>query len=129
VWSQNDCPEARDFSRRLMDGVWGVSMAITELQAVLQDLHASVSHVLAAQIDTDDVHRGGHVPVNAPVKERKRAPSLRHVNEMDLAQHRVLDGRFGVCVNCGRPISLAKLRAHPDAELCAMCDLSTQQSP
>jgi len=48
----------------------------------------------------------------------------RHLHEVEAAVGRVRDGRYGVCVVCGAPISAARLEARPSASTCLSC---TQQ--
>ena len=41
--------------------------------------------------------------------------------DIDRALARVVDGSYGVCTNCGRRITVARLDARPTAELCIDC--------
>ena len=43
------------------------------------------------------------------------------LKEIDEALRRVYRGEFGVCENCGRPITRARLEAMPYARLCLSC--------
>ena len=40
---------------------------------------------------------------------------------IDDALKRIEDGTYGICTNCGRPISEERLEALPWAELCIDC--------
>jgi DnaK suppressor protein len=40
---------------------------------------------------------------------------------IDAALQRIEDGTYGVCVNCGNPISPERLEARPWADLCIDC--------
>ena len=44
-----------------------------------------------------------------------------HLAELDAAGQRVADGIYGVCVRCGKPIGVDRLRALPAAEMCVDC--------
>lgn len=41
--------------------------------------------------------------------------------EIDAALERIEEGRFGVCVACGRALGLQRLRALPEARYCLAC--------
>ncbi len=47
--------------------------------------------------------------------------------EIDHALQRIDVGTYGVCVKCGRPIGVARLRARPFAELCIDCAKALEQ--
>jgi RNA polymerase-binding transcription factor DksA len=47
--------------------------------------------------------------------------SLREVMEIHAALQRMIDGTYGRCVECGRAIPLARLRAIPAAACCIEC--------
>jgi DnaK suppressor protein len=40
---------------------------------------------------------------------------------IDAALRRIEDGTYGICANCGRPISLGRLEARPYTALCIEC--------
>lgn len=43
------------------------------------------------------------------------------LTEIDHALAHLEAGTYGVCMNCGKPIGVARLRARPFAELCIDC--------
>jgi len=45
----------------------------------------------------------------------------RTISEIDRALERIGQKTYGVCENCGRPISIARLEAIPYAPRCAEC--------
>jgi DnaK suppressor protein len=47
--------------------------------------------------------------------------SLREIAEIYTALQRMIDGTYGQCLDCGRAIPLARLRALPTAALCVAC--------
>jgi len=47
--------------------------------------------------------------------------------EIDAALRRLKDGTYGVCENCGQPISIDRLRAVPWTTVCLVC--STERGP
>lgn len=53
------------------------------------------------------------------------AQEQRDVNEMaqvEAALHRLEDGTFGACTDCGERIPLARLHVQPAAQRCAPCE-------
>lgn len=47
--------------------------------------------------------------------------SLRGIAEIHGALQRIIDGNYGKCLDCGRAIPLARLRAVPSAAFCLEC--------
>jgi RNA polymerase-binding protein DksA len=47
--------------------------------------------------------------------------SLREIGEIDGALQRIVDGRYGKCLDCGRNIPAVRLRAVPTAAFCIEC--------
>ncbi len=45
----------------------------------------------------------------------------RLIEDIHAALSRIEDGDYGVCLECGEDISLARLRAQPTARLCMTC--------
>lgn len=43
------------------------------------------------------------------------------LQEIDAALQRIGDGRYGLCLACGGPIGLQRLRAIPEARYCVSC--------
>jgi RNA polymerase-binding transcription factor DksA len=52
-------------------------------------------------------------------RKKPRAKSMRRRDDVAAAEARLDVGTFGLCEACGRPISLAQLRAVPTARRCA----------
>ena len=53
----------------------------------------------------------------APLSEAVRG----EIAEIDAALARIRDGSYGVCVACGGPMGLQRLRAIPEARFCLGC--------
>jgi DnaK suppressor protein len=51
------------------------------------------------------------------------------LSEVDEALERISKGRYGVCDNCGNPISASRLKALPFARLCVDCKSKEEQVP
>lgn len=53
--------------------------------------------------------------------EGLRTAAVAELADIDAALARVADGSYGVCVDCGRAIPVARLRARPTATRCVAC--------
>jgi RNA polymerase-binding protein DksA len=99
-----------------------------ERQETLQRLATltdDFAEVVAASRDSnaDDEHD----PEGATIAfERSQLDALAnqargHLAEIDAAIARLEDGTYGMCEQCGQPISDARLRARPVARACITC--------
>jgi len=55
--------------------------------------------------------------------------TLGEVTEIDAALHRLVDGIYGKCVDCGRAIPLMRLRALPTTTFCVECAREEGDTP
>ena len=55
------------------------------------------------------------------VLEELGEQGLAELKAIDAALQRIEDGRFGICVRCGQPMSRERLDAVPHAALCMNC--------
>jgi len=53
----------------------------------------------------------------------------QHLAEIEAAQQRILDGTYGLCAVCGRPIPTARLEARPTATTCVEHTPSARSAP
>jgi len=108
----------------------------TELRALLDELRASATVRLAANEQTlaelradrgADVADDEHDPEGVTLSgEWSRAVAFadaerRELAEIDDAVARWETGAYGVCVDCGRGIPIARLRVRPFATRCVSC--------
>lgn len=56
---------------------------------------------------------------NATLRIRDRERKL--INKIEEALQRIADGVYGVCEECGEPISVERLKARPVTTLCIQC--------
>jgi RNA polymerase-binding transcription factor DksA len=83
--------------------------------------------LLAADREPGDVQfdeESGEGDTLAVERERDLALSAQAraaVDEIDMALTRMLEGTYGLCVQCGNPIPRERLRAIPHASLCVTC--------
>ncbi|MFF1572940.1 TraR/DksA family transcriptional regulator [Leifsonia sp. NPDC058292] len=96
--------------------------------AEAQRLAESLGEVLASRADgtADDEHdpEGPTMSFEWTRLQSLRGDTAQDIKAVDAAIARVDDGTFGVCMRCGRPIGVERLRARPTAELCIACALT-----
>lgn len=67
---------------------------------------------------------------NNRLEEARRAGSttrqrlLDRVSDLSAAIDRMIEGEYGLCEECGAPISLARLDVMPEVQTCVSCDNS-----
>jgi len=84
-----------------------------------------MSAVRAARTDApaDDEHDPEGPTMTQEWSQRNAvlADARAELTDVDHALARIADGTYGVCSNCGRRITVARLDARPTAELCIDC--------
>ena len=49
------------------------------------------------------------------------------ISQIARALERIKNGSFGICVNCAKEVPIARLKAHPFANLCIRCATVAEQ--
>jgi RNA polymerase-binding transcription factor DksA len=89
-----------------------------EAREVLLRRRRSLSEASAAAQLADPAARWrDYEALPEPVPEGVR----RELADIDEALHRIQEGRYGTCENCGGPMGLQRLRALPEARYCVAC--------
>ena len=70
----------------------------------------------------DDAATDTTCRVLARLEERDR----RTLEEIDAAEERLANGKFGICETCAKPIAFERLRAVPATRLCFACEEATE---
>jgi DnaK suppressor protein len=88
-----------------------------------QDIREELSRTDDEQHATlaGQVHDAGEESVADMLAEINTAVlsnSIKALREVEAAQQRLLDGRYGCCEECGEAIPFARLQANPEAKLC-----------
>lgn len=58
---------------------------------------------------------------------RLRGREKTFLQKIDLALNKIEDGSFGICEECGDPISLKRLEARPETGMCIRCKEAQEQ--
>lgn len=57
------------------------------------------------------------------------AHAMTELSQVLAARHRLRDGGFGQCLECGKPIDLRRLEALPEAAFCLACQAAGEKPP
>ena len=84
---------------------------------------------VSGELSTVDQHPADISPIE---EQRSRDLVIKQLLDQEAeqireAQRRKAEGQYGVCENCGRPISKARLEARPEATLCIDCQREREQ--
>ena len=60
------------------------------------------------------------------VRQAEIEVDRRRLHEIELAQSRLLEGRYGICATCGACIPARRLMAQPTAVRCAACQAQVE---
>lgn len=90
-----------------------------EVRSALRDVSESNPKELAGPVyDLKDESLG------QMLRDVRLADMHRDIQELldiDAALQRMQSGRYGLCMDCNKPIPLARLRAYPTAKRCRPC--------
>lgn len=95
-------------------------------KALLEEIHSEVARAREEQYAavagaTPDLGDLSVADLVADVDQAEVTRDLGELRALDVAIKRVLDGSYGLCVDCGEDIPFARLQAQPSAERCVVC--------
>lgn len=95
------------------------------LGALTGDFAAIVAS--SADSNADDEHdpEGATIAFERSQVEALIGQAQRHLDEIDRARARLVEGSYELCDSCGNPIGEARLEARPVARTCITCANST----
>lgn len=104
---------------------------VTHARAQRDSLVAAIDQMRDARRLTfaDDEHdpEGSTVSLDQARDVALLVSTEQTLAELEAAQQRLADGRYGVCERCGRPVPAERLRARPEARLCVPCSAVTRR--
>jgi len=100
------------------------------LEDVQQDAFSGDERDVSGEVSLVDQHEADIANV---VYEREQEETMRQVLQRDAAQiedarKRRAEGTYGICVDCGRPIPPARLKAMPEATRCVECQRRREEA-
>lgn len=84
-------------------------------------VEASAEHFAPAQDSTAQVSTARELELTLDARE-----SIE-LDMVDAALHRIEDGSYGLCIDCGAEIPAARLHAAPEASRCIACQEKTEK--
>ena len=98
----------------------------TMRQQVLEELRNSAPSTFAqpsliARQDVRERTDEAEAEREDDVRQAEIEIDRRRLNEIERAQQRMAEGRYGICATCGQEIPAARLLAQPIAIRCATC--------
>lgn len=95
-----------------------------DLEAQIKELGGAVeygSDVDHFDEEADEAEEmGNRIGVSQTLKER--------LNNVNVALEKIIQGKYGICENCGNEISVEVLKAEPDSRLCKDCKHGKESS-
>ena len=62
------------------------------------------------------------------IEEGEEGRDVAELLKVEAALHRIAAGRYGECIDCGVPISLARLIVQPAARRCTPCQKTSERA-
>jgi RNA polymerase-binding transcription factor DksA len=101
----------------------GIESRKAQLEARLAELNRRVGE-LEDELDdpvSDEPEEQAIDIQQDEVREDLGEVAVQEIRMIEAALDRIANGRYGICVNCGEKISVARLDALPATPLCADC--------
>lgn len=98
--------------------------ALDEIRSTSKDIDTNVQpgdHEVQSNADAAEIQRLGDVRYAEIEIDRAR------LLEVEQAQGRIAEGRYGICEDCGNDIPVQRLLAQPAAVRCAACQAATER--
>lgn len=107
-----------DLDALIAEALHDVRQRLAALQERLDVIRAA-----RAGANDDDEHdpEGSTLSTEWSRAEGQRADAEKELADLDGALERRRAGSYGICVSCGQPIPIERLRLRPAAVLCVPC--------
>ena len=100
-----------------------------KLEKMKEDLEGNLARELQIAEEEDVLNPDrADLAQDYTLQERQQTIFQRLQDQLDQVQaalQRIEDGTFGKCVNCSKPISIARMEALPYASMCMDCQQKT----
>jgi RNA polymerase-binding protein DksA len=108
-----------------------------QLDAREAELQADVKRVREEQAErpsmivrnqNEDIGEQGEERLREAVRYAEQERDVLELREIEAAKERMDAGTYGMCVDCGRDIPLARLNAQPSAKRCLECQTKYERT-
>jgi RNA polymerase-binding transcription factor DksA len=76
----------------------------------------------------EDIGEQGEERLREAVRYAEQERDVLELREIEAAKERMDAGTYGMCVDCGRDIPLARLNAQPSAKRCLECQTKYERT-
>ncbi len=111
-------------------------MDLKDAREQLEQMLAGIDAMLAPsprpeEADDEVVDREGASDAASELTENdrlqaEREAAVEHRSQVGAALKRLDEGTYGTCVDCGKPISEARLQVRPEAARCVECQAKAE---
>jgi len=95
-----------------------------QIREDLQRRHSATAEAMVEQVRRLEDESSVDVDVSLAGLERE----IQELRDIAAARLRVMRGKFGVCLDCGRDIGQARLSAYPTAKRCIDCQRAHEKT-
>ena len=105
-------------------------LLLLEKQSIVQHLVSleGASESELSQSATGDPVDLASVEINQASIQKLGNREKKLLNKIEYAIQKIESGDYGICENCGEPISVARLEARPVAQFCIDCKTEMEQN-
>ncbi|WP_344822657.1 TraR/DksA family transcriptional regulator [Actinocorallia longicatena] len=97
------------------------TVTLDRLHDMLAELDASIAALRGESSDRGHPADAGSALVEADRTHATLDAMTRQRRAVEAALRRVVDGTYGTCVTCARPVPAGRLEARPEAARCVPC--------
>ncbi len=106
---------------------------MTEFSEIKHYLQAQLSALESQPLDLDvglcaDANEFASAVTDSHIKTAIHARNTARIGEIQAALRKMEHAGYGYCEACGEPISLARLKARPTAQLCVECQSALEKA-
>jgi len=95
-----------------------------ELQKRKLELEEKLARMAKERVTDDQVQDPGDQALSSTLELLKTSfqdTELEEYNRLTKALEKIKDGTYGMCMDCGEPISERRLKSFPNASRCLIC--------
>lgn len=103
-------------------------LRLRDLRADLQEHDAATAAAAPAATDVADTKDGATYHQFAEIRDAEERRDIDELVCVEAALHRMENGTYGDCLQCGEPIPTERLLVQPAAMRCAACQSAFEKS-
>lgn len=95
-----------------------------------QEMLQELSDLSNEKVSNDQVKDSGDEAVSLSMEKLKTSLEQNEIDELNLiddALNRIAKGEYGLCIDCGEPISNVRIETSPYAARCIICQEAAEE--